>query len=139
MTIYQDFFHAYFQLGRQLTKNINERLIELGIYSSQWTIIYYLKKHESVSQADLCRYLNVEAPTMTRTIARLEKAGWILKVPGKDKREKQLVLTDEAHNQYPKWKEAINKFELEIMKGIYENDLNGATKVFQQMTDNAKI
>ncbi|UZM96996.1 MarR family transcriptional regulator [Lysinibacillus sp. MHQ-1] len=36
------------------------------------------------------KYLNVEAPSITRAITRLETLGWVERLDGEDKREKKL-------------------------------------------------
>lgn len=136
MTDFHDFFHQFFQVNRQLSKNINECLTPLGLYSAQWTIIYYLKHHGSSTQAEICKYLNVEAPTMTRTVSRLEKKGLIERTRGKDKREKRLQLTDDALSQFQLWKEHIERFEACVLKGISVREQKLMMTLLQKMNEN---
>lgn len=114
-------FHSIHQLSRQLTKHINEALQPLGLYSAQWSVIYVLKTRGSLTQTELCEYLAVEAPPMTRTIQRLVKQGYVRKVSGEDKRTKLIQLTDEALAEYPKWEEAIVNMHDTLLKGFPES------------------
>ncbi len=114
-------FHSIHQLSRQLTKHINEALQPLGLYSAQWSVIYVLKTRGSLTQTELCEYLAVEAPPMTRTIQRLVKQGYVRKVSGEDKRTKLIQLTDEALSEYPKWEEAIVNMHDTLLKGFSES------------------
>jgi MarR family transcriptional regulator, transcriptional regulator for hemolysin len=101
-----EIFHTINQLSRYLTNRINEQLKPLGIYSSQWTVIYVLKTKGSLTQKELCHYLAIEAPPMTRTIQRLLTQGYVKQIQGKDKREKYIQLTEEALEKYPSWEAA---------------------------------
>ncbi|HWO97699.1 MAG TPA: MarR family transcriptional regulator [Bacillus sp. (in: firmicutes)] len=114
-------FHSIHQLSRQLTKHINEVLQPLGLYSAQWSVIYVLKTRGSLTQTELCEYLAVEAPPMTRTIQRLVKQGYVRKISGEDKRTKLIQLTDEALAEYPKWEKAIVNMHETFLKGFPES------------------
>lgn len=107
MSDYHSLFHSINQLSRQLTKKINEALQPFGLYSAQWSVLYTLHIKGTLTQTELCEYLSVEAPPMTRTIQRLIKQEYVKQVPCKDKRAKQIVLTDEAISAFPKWEQAI--------------------------------
>ncbi|WP_026576785.1 MarR family winged helix-turn-helix transcriptional regulator [Bacillus sp. UNC438CL73TsuS30] len=104
-----ELFHTLHQLSRHLTNKLNEVLKPMGLYGSQWAVIFALKTKGSLTQKELCDYLFVEAPPMTRTIQRLVKQGYVRQVPGKDKREKHIQLTDAALNEYPNWERAVTE------------------------------
>ncbi|WP_342042543.1 MarR family winged helix-turn-helix transcriptional regulator [Bacillus sp. OTU2372] len=111
-----ELFHTLHQLSRHLTNRLNEALKPSGLYSAQWSVIYVLKNKGSLTQKEICDYLFVEAPPMTRTIQRLVKQGYVTQVPGKDKREKFVQLTDLANQEYPKWEQIVNSLNHELMK-----------------------
>lgn len=113
-----ELFHTLHQLSRHLTNKLNEVLKPMGIYGSQWAVIYVLKNKGSLSQKELSEYLFVEAPPMTRTIQRLVKEGYVKQVQGKDKREKHIQLTDVAINMYPKWENAVNEVNKTLVKDL---------------------
>ncbi|MEH7545153.1 MarR family winged helix-turn-helix transcriptional regulator [Neobacillus vireti] len=111
-----ELFHTLHQLSRHLTNRLNEALKPSGLYSAQWSVIYVLKNKGSLTQKEICDYLFVEAPPMTRTIQRLVKQGYVTQIPGKDKREKFVQLTDLANQEYPKWEQIVNSLNHELMK-----------------------
>jgi len=111
-----ELFHTLHQLSRHLTNRLNEALKPSGLYSAQWSVIYVLKNKGSLTQKEICDYLFVEAPPMTRTIQRLVKQGYVTQVPGKDKREKFVQLTDLANQEYPKWEQIVNTLNHQLMK-----------------------
>ncbi|SEN87163.1 DNA-binding transcriptional regulator, MarR family [Mesobacillus persicus] len=100
-------FHAVHQLSRQLTKQLNEALEPFGLYNAQWAVLYVLKANGALTQKELCEYLAVEAPPMTRTIQRLMKQGYIDQRTGLDKRKKFIHLTSKAESEFPKWEKAV--------------------------------
>jgi MarR family transcriptional regulator, transcriptional regulator for hemolysin len=102
-----ELFHTLHQLSRKLTNKLNEALKPFGLYSAQWSVIYVLKTKGSLTQKELCEYLFVEAPPMTRTIQRLVKQGFVKQVQGKDKREKHIQLTETALIDFSKWEQAV--------------------------------
>jgi DNA-binding MarR family transcriptional regulator len=115
-----ELFHTLHQLSRHLTNTLNEALKPLGLYGSQWSVIFVLKSKGSLTQKELCEYLFVEAPPMTRTIQRLVKQGYVLQVPGKDKREKLIQLTDVALKMFPKWEKTVIETNQSLMKHFPE-------------------
>jgi DNA-binding MarR family transcriptional regulator len=130
------FFHSINQFTRHFSKSLNEVLVPLGLYSAQWTIIYLLKTRGPASQKELSLYLGVEAPTMTRTLARLELAGWISKVPGTDKREKKIILTDAAIKKYEVWLEAVRSCEKKILKNVGDEEITTMMVIIEKMNRN---
>jgi MarR family transcriptional regulator, transcriptional regulator for hemolysin len=112
--------HTLHQLSRNLTNQTNEVLKPFGLYSAQWAVIFVLKTKGILTQKDLCDYLSVEAPPMTRTIQRLVKQGYVQQVQGKDKREKHIQLTEDALMQYPTWEKSINELNQSLLRGLPE-------------------
>ncbi|MCI2455296.1 MarR family winged helix-turn-helix transcriptional regulator, partial [Listeria monocytogenes] len=65
------------QGARLLSKKANEALAAYDLYMSQWTVLFCLDTFGPKTQKDIWTYLNVEAPTITRTVTRLEANGWV--------------------------------------------------------------
>jgi DNA-binding MarR family transcriptional regulator len=130
--------HNVNQLARSFTKKLNEKISHLGLYSSQWGIVLYLHKKGQCTQIELCKYLGVEAPTITRTLARMEGMGLVIRTEGKDKREKNIKLTEKANEEFPKWYEAAISVELESISSISEEEVDIFNKVVEKMMTNLK-
>ncbi|MDP4083152.1 MAG: MarR family winged helix-turn-helix transcriptional regulator [Bacillota bacterium] len=121
MNIHQ-LFHTLHQLSRNLTNELNEVLKSHGLYSAQWAVIFVLHSKGVLTQKELCHYLSVEAPPMTRTIQRLLKQGFVKQTQGFDKRKKLIQLTDEALKQYPIWESSVKTLNQSLLKGLPSND-----------------
>jgi MarR family transcriptional regulator, transcriptional regulator for hemolysin len=115
-------FHTLHQLSRNLTNQINEVLKPFGLYSAQWAVIFVLKTKGTLTQKELCNYLSVEAPPMTRTIQRLVKQGYVHQIQGSDKREKYIQLTEKALEQYPTWEKSVNELNQSLLRGLPETE-----------------
>ena len=131
-----EFFHSINQFTRHFSKVLNESLVPLGLYAAQWTIIYRLKTGGPSTQKEISSYLGVEAPTMTRTLARLEKSGWITRTSGKDKREKLISLTDAAILEYDNWLAAVRSSESNVLQNITEEEISTMIRLMAKMREN---
>ncbi|MGG4491466.1 MarR family winged helix-turn-helix transcriptional regulator [Metabacillus idriensis] len=129
--INQNIFHSIQQLSRQLTKRLNEVLQPHGLFSAQWTVLFTLKKYGTLTQTELCDYLSIEAPPMTRTIQRLVKQGYVLQIPGSDKRTKHIKLTDKAINEYALWEKSVLEMENDLLNGI-PDDMQAPLRTYIQ-------
>lgn len=122
MPFYNEFFHHYLQVSRSFTKKLNEQLSQINMYHAQWTVIYYLYNSETATLVEISNYFNVEKPTITRTVNRLEELGFVEQIPGKDKRERRIQLTDLGIHMYEEGKKIVDEFERNLMKDIPKAD-----------------
>jgi len=128
--------HKVNQLARNFNKKLNEKISPLGLYSSQWGIILYLYEKKQCTQIELSQYLGVEAPTITRTLARMEEMGWVIRQEGKDKRERHIKLTEKACDMFPKWYQAANNIEIEAINDIDKDELEIFNNILEKMMKN---
>jgi MarR family transcriptional regulator, transcriptional regulator for hemolysin len=111
-------FHRLNQISRLITKRANQALQPFDLYSAQWAVIYTLKTKGTLTQRELCEYLAVEAPPLTRNVQRLVKKGLVRQVCGHDKRTKRIELTEEAQAQYPIWERTMAQVKQQLMDGV---------------------
>lgn len=128
--------HKINQLARSFTKKLNEKISPLGLHSSQWGIVLYLYKKKQCTQIELSQYLNVEAPTITRTLTRMEKNGLIVREEGEDKREKHIKLTEKAYGMFTKWHQSASNIEIDVINNIDKNELKIFNNVLEKMIKN---
>ncbi|MFJ7930439.1 MarR family winged helix-turn-helix transcriptional regulator [Peribacillus sp. NPDC096448] len=122
MSFQNGFFHHNLQFSRSFTKKLNEQLAKVDLYHSQWSIVYYLSQFGCSTLVEISTYLDVEKPTVTRTVNRLEELELIEQVPGKDKRERRIQLTESGLRTYHEAKKVVEEFELQLMSGLAEED-----------------
>ncbi|CAG9614352.1 Transcriptional regulator SlyA [Bacillus rhizoplanae] len=132
----QHFFHVVSQTSRKFSKKFNERVSPTGLYSAQWAVIFRLHQTGPCTQTELCQYLNVESPTMTRTLTRMESIGWIIRKEGTDRREKLISLSETALAMIPMWQEEVDSFEEKALQDINDEELRRAFHVLQKAIRN---
>ncbi|MGG0186815.1 MarR family winged helix-turn-helix transcriptional regulator [Bacillus rhizoplanae] len=132
----QHFFHVVSQTSRKFSKKFNERVSPTGLFSAQWAVIFRLHQTGPCTQTELCQYLNVESPTMTRTLTRMESIGWIIRKEGRDRREKLISLSETALAMIPMWQEEVDSFEEKALQDINDEELLRAFDVLQKVIRN---
>lgn len=125
--------HLLNQAVRLLNKRTNETLQEFGLFHSQWSILYCLDNRGELTQTEISRYLNVERPTVTRTIRKLEENGWIERSKGADKRENLISLSETAEAKMPSIRDKIQSFEVEQLDGIKGEELATVHKILKKI------
>lgn len=128
--------HKVNQLARSFNKETNEKISPLGLYTSQWGIILYLYEKKQCTQVELSQYLSVEAPTITRTLVRMEKMGWVIRQEGKDKRQKNILLTEKAYQIYARCFDYCIDIEDKATEGISKEDLDVFNETLEKMMKN---
>lgn len=132
----QHFFHVVSQTSRKFSKKFNERVSPTGLFSAQWAVIFRLHQTGPCTQTELCQYLNVESPTMTRTLTRMESIGWIIRKEGTDRREKLISLSETALAMIPMWQEEVDSFEEKALQDINDEELLRAFDLLQKVIRN---
>ncbi|AJH00945.1 MarR family transcriptional regulator [Clostridium beijerinckii] len=118
----QGLFQRFFSLHRPLINKLNELLGEYDLSYSLWQVILYLKNNQPSSLVDIANYYNIEKPSITRRVQRLEERLIVKTISGKDRREKIIELTEIGEELYNVCRERITQLENDVVKGISEND-----------------
>ncbi|MFD2923702.1 MarR family winged helix-turn-helix transcriptional regulator [Halobacillus naozhouensis] len=114
--------HLLNQQVRILNKQINDKLKDFGLYTSQWSVLYCLYKNGPMTQTAIWQYLNVEAPTVTRTLTRLEEKGWITRKPGVDRRARIIQINESSFDQVADLADIIRTYEDEELLGLTKEE-----------------
>jgi DNA-binding MarR family transcriptional regulator len=86
--------------ARALTQLYDEALRPTGLRATQFTVLQALSLTGEVSQRRLGEILAMDSTTLTRTLDILIRHGWIAKRPGKDRRERRLLLAKPGEVQF---------------------------------------
>ncbi|MBN7575162.1 MULTISPECIES: MarR family winged helix-turn-helix transcriptional regulator [Clostridium] len=139
----QGLFQRFFSLHRPLISKLNELLGEYDLSYSLWQVILYLKNNQPSSLVDIANYYNIEKPSITRRVQRLEERLIVKTISGKDRREKIIELTEIGEELYDVCRERITQLENDVVKGISENDqiitFETLPKIQKNITDEKEI
>nr|WP_106783122.1 MarR family transcriptional regulator [Lysinibacillus timonensis] len=118
----EGFFQAYLKLYRPLITSLNELMIPYELSYSLWQVIYYIQNNGPTTLVDISNYYEVEKPTITRRVHRLEELQLIAQIPGKDRREKKIQLTPHGKEIYKALRKKITELEKSTMEGIAQQE-----------------
>ncbi|MFD2704977.1 MarR family winged helix-turn-helix transcriptional regulator [Salibacterium lacus] len=125
--------HLMNQKARSFSKELNEYVQPHGLYTSQWTILYVLMKNGPMTQTAIWKYLQVEAPTVTRTLAKMEENGWVSREYGRDRRERIAALTEEAKTQLPAVKKSVEDAEHHFTGSLTREEADQLYRLLQKL------
>jgi len=101
--------------ARLVTQLYEEAIRPAGITGPQFTLLQALKLAPGISQKQLGEILGIDSTTLTRTLALLEKRGWLKSQPAKDRRALRLGLSTAGEREYeralPYWQSAQRRLK----------------------------
>lgn len=115
----------------------SDLLAELDLYPGQELLLMAVAREEGIAQGDLGDYLNVEPPTVARSLQRLERAGLVeRRLDPHDGRVLRVYLTAESRALRGKiaaiWQELNNR----MLKGVSDVEQAFLRRLLVQLCDN---
>ncbi|MDQ3480538.1 MAG: MarR family winged helix-turn-helix transcriptional regulator, partial [Actinomycetota bacterium] len=115
----------------------SDLLAELDLYPGQELLLMAVAREEGIAQGDLGDYLNVEPPTVARSLQRLERAGLVeRRLNPHDGRVLRVYLTAESRALRGKiaaiWQELNNR----MLKGVSGVEQAFLRRLLVQLRDN---
>ena len=106
---------SFRRAARALNQHYEAALRPLGLRGTQFTLLQALSLTGEVSQGRLGEILAIDSTTLTRTLAVMERQGWISSRPGDDRRERLLSLSKAGVVEY---KRALPHWE-KVQQGLH--------------------
>jgi len=126
-------FHEIFQRARLVSKELNQVLKKYGLFSSQWSVLFCIYQQKEMTLTEIWTYLNVEAPTVTRTVNRLADLGWVKVTPGEDRREKVVTLSQKAIEKFPEIEKTMIEFENQFLNYLSPEEQTQLVYLLQKL------
>jgi DNA-binding MarR family transcriptional regulator len=108
------------QASRAVTRLYDEELRSVGLRTTQYSLLRYLKRFGAVRQRDLGVATSLDETTLTRSLRPLIDAGWVTADPGEDRREKHVSLTSAGSAKLakalPAWERAQERMRSRLPK-----------------------
>ena len=127
------------QINNVYEKEFNHLLRSLGITSSQCEVLDFLFRSgkEEVTQRDIEKALNLKNPTVTGILKRLDEKGFVLVVPsGKDKRCKNVYLTEKAYGIQKRMELDRKKVDKMLTLGMNKKEIEALDKMLNRVIYN---
>lgn len=112
-------------------------LEELGLLFGQPPVLFNLWHRDGQTQAELARHMNRTPATVTATLTRMERDGWIeRRRDPNDNRVLRVYLTEKANGVHEEVDKRIREIEAATFAGFTESELALMRRFFLQMEDN---
>jgi DNA-binding MarR family transcriptional regulator len=124
-------------LSRLYDRHLQDALKEFGVAPGQFAPLVMLFEQDGLTQADLCRRINVEQPTMANTLARMERDGLIKrKSDTADKRRTLVYLAPKAKDVQNKIKNAVRDVSHHTLDGLSAAEQDEVFRLLSRMAEN---
>lgn len=124
-------------MARALERAVNEELSPHGITIRQVQILACLALRKQLSQIELADIVGIEPSTLVRTLDRMERDGWVERLPAPDDRRKKIIRA--TAKVKPIWStiaECGERVKDKATRGIKKSDLQATQKILEKMIGN---
>lgn len=131
---------AVVNAARSMRTVLSRNLLATGLYAGQDGVILALSEAGGLTAGALAARLGVKAPTMTRTIGRLEAQGFVERRPDEtDGRLTMVHLTEAGRSSVDRISEAGRLSERQAAEGLSEKDVRNLLKLLRAMDENLHV
>jgi len=128
------------RLSRLFDRNLEGRLKNFGVLPGEFPALVMLFEQDGLTQAELCRRVRVEQPTMANTLNRMERDGLISRVSdSSDKRRAHIHLTKKAAAFRNDLMAAAREVPTAALAGLSVAEQDQAYTILVKMIDNLKF
>lgn len=125
------------QVARAMRTRLSHGLSQSGLYPGQDGVIQLLAADDGMTPGALALRLGVKAPTMTRTIGRMEAQGFVTRhADDRDQRQTKVYLTGEGRNSLARIQAAMADCEREAIRGLSGKEVRQLVKLLTAIEDN---
>ncbi|MDW7646136.1 MAG: MarR family transcriptional regulator [Desulfuromonadales bacterium] len=130
----EDLCYKLNYLSRLLLSQVNQQLRDYGVTQGQLPVLCCLKDDEGQTQTELCRKIQVEQPTMAKTLWRMERDGLIYRAASeRDRRQSRIYLAEQTRPTV----EALQKMRDEVIASMTGGMSAAELQTFHRLLDMA--
>lgn len=126
-------------LNRLYDRCLQDALKEFGVAPGQFAPLVMLFEEDGLTQAELCRRINVEQPTMANTLERMERDGLVRRKPDSaDRRRAHVFLTQRAKEMQAQVMEAARAVSNRTVSRLSAGEQDDMFRLVGRMVENLK-
>jgi DNA-binding MarR family transcriptional regulator len=126
-------------LSRLFDRALESELSTFNVLPGQFPALVMLYEKDGLTQAELCKRINVEQPTMANTLNRMERDGLITRVADEaDKRRARIHLTQRARDFQADIMERARTVPAQALDGLASSDQDKVFALIAHMIDRLK-
>jgi DNA-binding MarR family transcriptional regulator len=105
-------------------RRMHELLSELGLHRGEPWVLYALWEQDGIPQSALTERVNRSPSTITKTVQRMEKAGFVARCPDPhDERVSRVCLTEAGRDIRPAVEEVWQRLDQQVFSGFSVQEL----------------
>jgi DNA-binding MarR family transcriptional regulator len=109
-----------------------------GITIAEWRVLLTLHHHPGFSAVEITNMWAMEKMSVSRTIRRMEKAGWVARIKNaEDRRSYRLTLTDAGRRMFDDVLPTANARYREIVACLSRDELAELRRSLSKLIDHA--
>jgi DNA-binding MarR family transcriptional regulator len=120
--------------SRALTQVYEDALRPVGLRGPQFTILQTLSIAGEITQVRMAQILATDSTTLTRTLAIMERHGWIARREGADRREWRIQLSKAGRSKFERALPHWEKAQALVRKKLGEHRWGDAMKFSNDIT-----
>ncbi|WP_394699845.1 MarR family winged helix-turn-helix transcriptional regulator [uncultured Pseudodesulfovibrio sp.] len=130
------FFSSMSRFTRLYSKGLSRRLSPYGVRPGYLDVLFRLWERDGVTQKTLHESLDVEQATLSNTLKRMERDGFLERQRNhKDRRQSIIVLTDSGTGLRKIVLTAIEDLQTVVNTGLSINDRRYFRRILKQMNE----
>lgn len=126
-------------IANKIDQKMSSSVAEFGLTSQQGRILVYILKNNEVCQRDIEKRFNLSSPTITGIIDRLEKNGFVVRVPLLDRRYNKIIPTAKTYHIHQSIEEIVRNNDDLMSQGITDSELELASEVLKKILRNLEV
>lgn len=132
-----DLSPALTQAARSMRTAITRNLGDSGLYAGQDGVILALAEEDGLPAGSLAHKLGVKAPTITRTIGRMEAQGFVeRRADAEDARLTKVYLTESGRNTVAQINASSQACDALATRGFSEKEIRTAVRLLKAIDSN---
>lgn len=132
-----DLSPALTQAARSMRTAITRNLGDSGLYAGQDGVILALAGEDGLPAGSLAQKLGVKAPTITRTIGRMEAQGFVeRRADAEDARLTKVYLTDSGRSTVARINAAAEACDALATRGFSDKEIRTAVRLLKAIDSN---
>ena len=125
----------------QINKLVRTRMhpiwTSLGLYRGQNEILFVLWHEEGMTQTELAFRTRVAPATITNSLQRMQRDGWIVRQPDpEDQRISRVYLTEQGRALHHTVQAAIESLEQDMMQGFDKEEQRTLAGLLERVIEN---
>lgn len=132
--------YLFVQVAKAHRARTHELLSELGLHVGQEMILVALTKHNDLTLSELADILEVQPPTITKMVQRLESSDIVRREACKsDNRSSSICLTNKGKTLQAKMEKIWRQVEKEFFGSLTQSEKTSFQALLQKVRSNANF